>query len=181
MIKELKIEKYKDILLLKSIGRTGLITLDLLPYLDITESRLNQHIFSGNIEKKGNYCLYGSITSIYGLTEKSKKRLKNEYSFYIYKSDLTQLEHDYALTKIYMYLRFSEKESWITETELHNKYPNEPKVLDGMYINKIGKIGVEVTTNNYSKEDIELKKNFIKKYCDDYIMIHAYKNIKYTI
>jgi carboxypeptidase C (cathepsin A) len=176
----IRIETEKDIQLLKAIARTGLITENLLPMLGITRQRLRQHIISGNIEKKGTYMLFGSLTNIYTLTEHAKRRMRSDFLINIYKSDATQLEHDYVLSKIYIYLRYDQKESWKTEGALQQMYGIN-KTTDGLFISNGCKIGVEVITDSYSKEEIEQKKNFIRKYCDDYIMVHTHKNIEYVV
>jgi carboxypeptidase C (cathepsin A) len=106
--------------------------------------------------------------------------MRSDFLINIYKSDATQLEHDYVLSKIYIYLRYDQKESWKTEGALQQMYGIN-KTTDGLFISNGCKIGVEVITDSYSKEEIEQKKNFIRKYCDDYIMVHTHKNIEYVV
>ena len=43
------------------------------------------------------------------------------------------------------------------------------------------KIGVEVVTDSYSADEIEQKKEFIRKYCDDYIMVHTHKELEFEL
>lgn len=180
--KGIKIETEKDIQLLKAIAKTGLITEDMLPVFGITIKRLYQHIHSEYIEKKGTYLIFGTMTNVYTLTEQSKRRMKSDYLIDLYKSDVSQLEHDFVLAKIYMYLSYAEKESWKTESGLLQMYSNCEKTTDGLYISSGGKkIGVEVITDSYSKEEIEQKKDFIRKYCDDYIMLHTHRDIEYDV
>ncbi len=178
----IKIETEKDIQLLKTIAKTGLITEDLLPLLKITRQRLYQYIQSGYIKKRGTFLIYGSLTNVYTLTEQTKKRMKGDFLIDLYKSDTSQLEHDFVLTKVYLYLSYEEKESWETENSLLQIYRDCEKTTDGLYISNRGKkIGVEVVTDSYSKEEIEKKKEFIRKYCDDYIMIHTHRDIEYEL
>jgi len=180
-MKKIGIEMEKDIQLLKAMAKTGLMIENMLPLLEISVSRLRQHIESGNIEKKGVYILYGAATNIYVLSSKCKKRMASDFLINIYKSDTTQLEHDYVLLKIYLYLSTQEKESWLTESKLQIDYLNSSKTTDGMFIAKGKKIGVEVITDSYSKEDIKNKKDFIRYHCDGYIMLHTHKDIKYML
>jgi hypothetical protein len=178
---EIKIETEKDVQLLKCVARTGLITENLLPFLKISRQRLYQHIESGNIEKKGAFLVFGSLTNVYVLSDFAKRRMKGDFLIDLYKSDTTQLEHDYVLTKIYLFLKLHEKESWKTENTLRQLY-NSEKTTDGLYKTADNKvIGVEVITDSYSKNEIEQKKDFIRKHCDDYIMIHTHKNNAYKI
>jgi hypothetical protein len=180
-MKKIGIEMEKDIQLLKAMAKTGLMIEPMLPLLEISLTRIRQHRESGNIEKKGVYILYGSATNIYVLSAKAKKRMASEFLIDIYKSDTTQLEHDYVLLKIYLYLSTQEKESWLTESSLQGEYPTATKTTDGMFIANGKKIGVEVITDSYSEEDIKNKKNFIRYHCDGYIMLHTHKAIKYTL
>lgn len=181
-MKKLGSEMEKDIQLLKAIARTGLMVEKLLPFLGISETRLRQHIASGYIEKKGVHLLYGNATNIYMLSAKGKKKVQSEFAINLYKSDLSQLEHDYILLKVYLYLQVEEKESWQTESKLVIDYPQSPKTTDGLYINSSGKsIGVEVITDSYTKDDIDMKIDFIRYQCDDCIMIHTHRNIEYLV
>jgi len=170
----------KDIQLLKAIGNTGMITLDLLPYLGITENRLYQHIISGNIVKRGNYIIFGTLRSVYVLSDKAKKMLRSDFQLNPYKSDSSQLEHDYVLSKIYLHLPYECKESYQNETKLKMRY-NSPKTTDGMFVSNGEKVCVEVVTDSYSKDMIEAKKEFIIYHADKYIMLHTHKEVDYTI
>jgi hypothetical protein len=178
----IKYELEKDIQLIKAIAKCGIITENLLHMLDIDVRRLRKHIYSNNIEKKGTVMLFGRMTNIYMLTNKSKKRVSSDFLINPYKTDLSQIEHDYALLKVYLFLNSKEKESWLTETRLHIDFPASTKTVDGMYITGNNKrIGVEVITDSYTDDDINAKKDFIRAYCDDYIMIHASRDTEYTV
>jgi hypothetical protein len=181
-MKKLGIEMEKDVQLLKAIARTGLMVEKLLPLLGISETRLRQHIASGYIEKKGVHLLYGNATNIYMLSSKGKKKVQSEFAINLYKSDLSQLEHDYILLRVYLYLQAGEKESWQTESKLQLDYPQSAKTSDAMYINISGKrIGVEIITDSYTKDDIDRKIDFIRYHCDDYIMLHTHRDIEYVV
>ena len=181
-MKGIRLETEKDIQLLKAIAKTGFITESMLPLFEITRQRLYQHITSDYIEKKGVFLIYGTMTNVYTLTEHSKRRMKGDFLIDLYKSDASQLEHDFVLSQIYMYLSYDEKESWKTETSLSQMYRGSNKTTDGLYISNGGKkIGVEVVTDSYSKEEVEQKQDFIKNYCDDYIMVHTHRDIEYDI
>lgn len=172
----------KDIHLFKSIARTGFVTEQMLPFIKITRQRLYDHLLNGNIKKKGNFLIFDSLTNVYVLTEKTKKQMQNDFLIDLYKSDITRLEHDFVLSKIYMFLHYMERESWKTESSLLKLYSGSEKPTDGMYISKAGmKIGVEVITDRYTQREIRQKKIFIKHFCDDYIMIHTHKDIDYEL
>jgi len=181
MTSNIKITKEKDILFLKSIANTGLITNNLISSYNINKKRLKQHIKSENIIEAKDLIIYGNNVSIYFLSGKSKADIRRKYGLGIYKTNKQQLEHDYVLAKIYSKLSYDEQNRWINETKLKTFY-KDTEITDGFYISDSGlKIGVEVITNRYTKESIEGKKDFIKNNCDDYIMIHADKLIEYNI
>lgn len=178
---EMKTETEKDIQLLKAVAKVGFITESLFSYLNVSKYILNKNIENDYIVHRGNHLIYGNLRNIYHLTDKGKRRMRSEFLINPYKSDFTQLEHDYCLARVYCSLNFREKNSWITETELRIKY-NLDKTADAMYISDSGeKIGVEIVTDSYSKEDIEKKKEFIRNYCDNFIMFHSHKNREYDI
>lgn len=180
-MKEISVEMEKDVQLLKAIAKTGFITEKFLPLLNISESRLRQHIYSGSVIKKGTYLIYGVATNIYTLSTKAKRRMQSEFLINLYKGDISQIEHDYVLLKIYLYLSVVEKESWITESKLQQQYPSAKKTTDALFMKDGKRIAVEVITDSYSNDDIEAKKDFIKYYCDDYIMVHTHRNMKYSL
>lgn len=175
-------ESYKDIELLKAIARAGIMTEDFLPYFGISVNRLKQHVISENIIKRGSFLLYGRSTNIYVLSNKSKRRLASEFMINTYKSDVSQLEHDYCLLKTYTFLTADNRNTWITESKLKVDYPYAYKTCDGLFLTASKKrIGVEVITDSYSKRDVESKKEFIRKYCDGYIMLHTHKKVEYKL
>lgn len=180
-MKNFKLETETDIQLLKAIAKTGFITECFLEYVGISAKRFKEHIKSGCIENKGTYLIYGNLRNVYFLSAKSKRKVRSDFAINPYKSDFSQLEHDYCLAKVYHYLSFQEKQSWITETELRVKYRHD-KTTDAMYISKEGKkVGVEIVTDRYSKDEIENKMNFIRSFCDDYIMFHTHKKKEYIV
>ncbi|KZL88862.1 hypothetical protein CLMAG_57660 [Clostridium magnum DSM 2767] len=180
-LKEIGIEMEQDIQLLKAIAKTGLMVEKFLPMLGLNQTRLRQHLASGNVEKKGRFLIYGSATNVYTLTPRTKKRMQGDFLINLYKGDIGQLEHDYVLLRTYLYLSAEEKESWLTESRLQIDYPHSAKTTDAMYISNGKKIGVEIITSSYMAEDIEAKKEFIRYNCDDYIMLHTHKPIEYSL
>lgn len=180
-MKAIVVEMEKDIQLLKTIAKVGFITEKFLPLIGMSNARLRQHILSGNINKKGTYLVYGKAINIYNLSQKSKRRMQSEFAINLYKSDVSQIEHDYVLLKIYMSLSLLEKESWITESKLQVEYPSSRKTTDALFIKNGKKIGVEVITDSYSKIEVKAKMDFIRYYCDDYIMMHTHRNILYSV
>jgi len=170
----------KDIQLLKAIGNTGIITSDLLSQYKINRKRLYQHIISKNIEKKGNFLIFGTLKTVYTLTREGKAYLRNNFQINPYKSDFTQLEHDYVLARIYSFLPFECKNSWQNETKLKQLY-DTATTTDGMFKNGSQNICVEVVTDAYTKDMVDSKKEFIRHFADNYIMIHTHKDIEYEI
>jgi hypothetical protein len=176
-LKPLKIIKEKDIHFLKSIAKTGLITKDLLSNYEISNDRFQQHLLSENIVMSGRVMVFGILKNIYILSDNTKKQMKYDYGIGLYRSDLTQVEHDYVLSKVYSKLSLAEKESWVTENMLKELFDEETTV-DGLYRSDSGyNVGVEIISENYTKQEIEDKKAFISKYCDSFILINTKEEI----
>lgn len=141
---------------------------------------INKLVKNNYIICEGNYLVYGVAQKIYILSSLGKEYLRKEFDMTIYKSDINQLEHDYILLKTYMELEEIHQDSWLNETALKKMF----KTLytsDGLFSLGEKLIGVEVITNSYSQCAIDGKLEFIKKYCDDKIIVHTNKgaNKKY--
>lgn len=176
MGKRIRLVSEKDNELLLGIARTGFINEDLLKACGFPKTRFREHIKVGNVELKGNYMLYGCLTSIYQLSKKAKMRLRKEFFVVPYRNSLSQLEHSYCLAKIYWLLTPKERQTWITEDELKHKYKFDLTV-DAMFLTKAGeKVGVEVITDTYTKEKIAKKEEFFKLYCDKKLIMHTHKD-----
>lgn len=171
----IKVETKKDMDLLKFLARTGIITDEVLKKIGVYNKRKIQHIKSRNIIKQV-HMIYGRFRNVYFLTEETKKKIKNNFGINSYRTKRTQLEHDYVLMKLYLRLNNKEKDSWLTEHDLQLRYNSEVTV-DGLFFSSGKKIGVEVITPSYSKEDIRLKNMFIQRHCDDCIVIHTHSEI----
>ncbi len=181
VIRNIKVDTEKDIQLLKAIAKVGFVTEDFLKNIGSNKQGLKDNIKQGYIMKKGTYMVYGGLKNIYNLTSKGKYKVKSDFLINPYKSDISQLEHDYCLAKVYQFLSYEEKQSWITETGLRVRY-GHAVTTDAMYITREGKkIGVEIVTDSYSKNEIESKMDFIRNVCDDYLMFHTHKDKEYAI
>lgn len=175
---KVNVDTKKDIQLLKGIARTGFITESLCHYFELPTRRLEAHVKNGHIEKRGIYILYGSFANIYTLRPMGKKRVKAEFLINPYKSDFSQLEHDYCLAKIYWMLGEAEREEWLTETQLKMKY-GKKTVVDAMFLAHNGaKVGVEVISNTYTRDIIMQKQDFLVNECDHSIILHTHKEME---
>ncbi|MBO8160627.1 MAG: hypothetical protein H0Z24_03240 [Thermosipho sp. (in: Bacteria)] len=172
------IETPNDIAFLKAIARTGIATYEMARKF-ISEKRIYKLLKHGYITKEA-YFIYGRYIDIYTLTDRIKERMRQEFLINPYKANKNQLEHDYYLAKVYVSLKPEERETWLTETALQEKY-HGLKTTDAMFTSNGKKVAVEIVTDYYSDTDIEVKKDFIKNFCDDYIMFHTHKDIKYEI
>ena len=114
--------------------------------------------------------MYGRVTSIYSLSNNSKKIL-NSMGKASYKSSTSQLEHDYLLLKTYCSLPAHIQNTWLNETELQSLYSGI--TVDGLFMIDDELFGVEVITPYYSKNIIEQKKSFADKYCKRLITLNT--------
>ena len=84
-------------------------------YLMITNSYLNTLVRHNELTISRNM-LFGKMTTIYCLSDISLKKFREE-GFYIYKHDVSQIEHDYLLLKTFLSLPNNIRETWKNETE----------------------------------------------------------------
>lgn len=158
-------------LLKLSIVNCGFITEYLaLKYLQISKSYLIS-LVNKNILIKENFILFGKNTTIFTFSEKYLNKLKYE-GYHIYKSDSSQLEHDYILNKVFLDLPTNIKYTWKNETELKLKFGKGTTTTDALIIKNNKLIAIEILTPSYSKENITTKMNFINNYCDDHIILN---------
>lgn len=139
-------------------------------YLEISKSYLNS-LVSKKLLIKGNYILFGKNTTIYTFSDNYLSKLKKD-GYFIYKSDISQLEHDYLLNKIFLSLPDKIKYTWKNETELKLKFSKQTTTTDALIIRDNKLIAIEILTSSYTKENINAKMNFIKDFCDDHIILN---------
>ncbi|MGL5354796.1 MAG: hypothetical protein ACRDA5_16000 [Clostridium sp.] len=159
--------KTKPILL--AISNCGFITEHIAKkHFNTTASDLKYMVEVGLIEKSMPYIVYTKATIIFTLTDKGKDLIRT-YGYDIYKSDITQLEHDYLLLKVYSCLENEVQEKWQNETELKRIY--KQTTCDAIFQVNDKLIGVEITTPRYTKLKINESMKFISEFCDDSIVI----------
>lgn len=140
-------------------------------YLGIKHDRLNKMV-KNNILDKTTSVLYSCNQHIYTLSNKSLSSLRKK-GIFIYKYDISQIEHDYILSKVYLSISSEEKLTWQNETALKSKFGKNTDTCDAMFVKNNKIIGVEIITPDYRKANIESKLNFMKKYCDDTIILNT--------
>lgn len=122
------------------------------------------------VERSGTYLIFGKATCIYTLTNTCKD-LFSDLGKDLYKSDTTQLEHDYILLKVYSSIDSLSQETWQNETELKSIY--KKNTCDGVFKFNNKLIGVEIITKSYTKIAINERMTFISQYCDDFISMNT--------
>ena len=118
-----------------------------------------------------NVILLGKIIKVYYPSDKYSNLLR-EQGYFLYRSKVDQINHDYLLCKIFLSLGEKEREKWLNETYLKNKFKEE-ETTDAIVIKDGDLIAVEVITPSYTKDKIKNKKDFINNYCDDSIVINT--------
>lgn len=146
-------------------------------FLNINENQLNYLVKNGTLNKNRGI-IFSKVNTYYTLSSNTIKLLRSK-NFYIYKSDSSQLEHDYILSKVFLEASDYNKMSWKNETELKKIYGKNTTTSDGLFITKDKKvIGVEVLTSSYTPDYIQKKKFFLENNCDDYILLNVKDVIK---
>lgn len=163
------IQKYYDFFL--CLANTGIITKQIaLKNFSISKSTFYKFLSENLIIHKGNFIMYGRVTSIYSLSNSSKNVL-NSMGKASYKSSISQIEHDYLLLKTYCSLPAYIQHTWLNETELQSLYSGI--TVDGLFMFDNELYGVEVITPYYSKDIIAKKKSFADKYCKRLITLNT--------
>jgi hypothetical protein len=161
---------------LKAAWRIGVLTKDQLKeHFNINETRLKQ------MENTRFFKVYEEKVYIdrKGIKECEKMGMKHRYS-----SNFKNFAHDHKLSKVYLSLKTETRERWITEKGLHDiasktsnyeafkvrmiemhdkgKFQATP---DAAFRTEKGEIiAIEITTNNYSDQDIEQKVEFAREF-----------------
>ena len=157
--------------LLLAIANCGLMTDHIAKKHFSTNNNEVENLISNNlIERTGVYLIYGKSTCIYTLTDATKEMF-NQLGKSLYKSDTTQLEHDYILLKVYSTIDKRSQESWQNESELKSIY--RKNTCDGVFKFNDKLIGVEIITKSYTKIAINEKMSFINQFCDDFISLNT--------
>lgn len=139
-------------------------------YLEITNNYLNTLVRHNELIIN-RHMLFGKMTTIYCLSDISLKKFREE-GLYIYKHDVSQLEHDYLLLKTFLSLPNNIRKTWKNETELKRKLGKYTTTTDAMILKDNQIIGIEILTPAYKKQNISDKMNFISNVCDDSIVIN---------
>lgn len=162
--------KYKHFLY--AIANCGIMTKNIARQsYNLHHKTLNHLVKNNTINIKGNLLLYGKVTTIYVLSENTKNIIRKDAK-YSYKTNTSQLEHDYLLLKSYSSLPLHVQSTWLNETELKEIY--SPSVtIDAMFIVNDKKIGLEVLTSNYTNEMIKGKLEFGSINCDKLITMNT--------
>lgn len=163
--------------LLYAIANCGYITKNIATqHFNISHIKLQKLVNEGIINIKGNLILFGKVTTLYDLSTNMKYDLR-KHGKAIYRTNTSQLEHDYCLLKAYSCLPIECQTSWLNESELKLIY-GDITTTDAIFMYNKLKIAVEVFTSSYTSEKIQEKINFSEKYCDKIITFNTSK-IKY--
>lgn len=158
----------KDRLLL-AVANCGLLTEHIAKkHFKASISDLKELVNDGSLIKSSPLIIYSKPTVIYTLSELGKDYIR-KLGCSIYKTDTTQLEHDYLILKVYSTLNIDTQDTWQNETRLKQIYKQPCCDAIFEYANKI--IAVEIITPRYTKLSINQRLQFISDYCDDSIVL----------
>lgn len=136
------------------------------------------------IESK-SYVVNGKDISVVRLTRTGKKFVKSAIVDKLYKYNVRQLSHDLKLSEKYISLSQAERDTWVHEGKMNEQYEKmgitpermeseNIKTIDACYINSDGEtVGVEVVTENYSRETIQGKMNAMRQFSGGAVIINV--------
>lgn len=156
--------------MMKCVANTGVITKqNAKECFNLNDKRLkllekNKYIESVNVKTPNG------VETIYKLSAAGREFINNDTSIeYVQKTDVTQLNHDLKLSQIYCQSDEKMRQGWVNETTLvrnWDKYCNEKRdtgSLDAMIVMDGERLGIEVITSSYRKDDIEQKQKTAEK------------------
>ncbi len=157
----------KDFELMKGIAKTGVTSrFDSVNVIGLSEKRLIKLEKDSYIISKGVLVNGKDAIKIYYLGDKGKAYVKlNSNTDNFYRSNERQIQHDLKLSSVYYNLNQEQRDTWRNENELINKYKSDnPNIklktmVDATFYSNGITVAVEVTTRNYSKEQIQDKYN----------------------
>ena len=172
----------RDLELMQGIARTGITSnFDARQIIGLSEKRLK------NLEKESYIISSGVVVKgidtikVYKLDEKGKSYIKTNSSIEsFYRSNERQIEHDLKLSSIYYNLEREQRNTWLNENDLIKQYKldnptkNLNSMVDATFSSNGFKVGVEVTTRNYTKEQIQEKYDIANEIgCKEMLKIEA--------
>jgi len=172
----------KDFELMKGIAKTGVASnFDARQIIGLSEKRLKNLEKESYISSKGVLVGGKAIIKVYYLSHKGKAHVKlNSNIEKFYRSNERQIGHDLKLSSIYYNLEKELRDTWTNENELIEQYklvhPNKElkTMVDATFSNNGVTFAVEVTTINYSKEEVQEKYNIANEIgCKEMIKIEA--------
>ncbi|MCB2295898.1 hypothetical protein LGK95_20770 [Clostridium algoriphilum] len=172
----------RDFELMQGIARTGVTSnFDARQIIGLSEKRLKNLEKESYIYSKGVVINGTSTIKVYHLDEKGKSYIKiNSTIDNFYRSNERQIEHDLKLSGIYYSLEREQRKTWLNENDLIKQYKlNNPNkelntMVDATFFSNGVTVGVEVTTKNYTKEQIQEKYNIANEIgCGEMLKIEA--------
>ena len=157
----------KDFELMKGIAKTGVTSkFDSINVIGLSGKRLVKLEKDAYITSKTVLVNGKDVIKVYYLGDKGKAHVKlNSNIKNFYRSNERQVQHDLKLSSIYYNLDQAQRNTWENENELINKYkldnPNKKlkTMIDATFYSNGITVAVEVTTRNYTKEQIQDKYN----------------------
>lgn len=173
----------RDNELMKGIARTGVTShYDARQTIGLSEKRLSNLEKEGYVQSKSVVIKGKNTIKVYYLNDKGKTYVKANSSIdKCYRSNERQIEHDLKLSSIYYSIEREERGTWKNENELIDTYKTEHPgkelntMVDATYTSSGGiRVGVEVTTSNYTTEQIEKKYEIASEIgCKEVLKIEA--------
>lgn len=172
----------RDFELMQGIAKTGVTSqFDATKIIGLSEKRLRNLEKDCYIQSKNVLVNESNMMKVYSLNYKGKLYIKfNTDIDNCYRSNERQIKHDLKLSSIYYSLEREQRKTWTNENDLIEKYkqknPNKKlnTMIDATYFSNEIKIAVEVTTKNYTKEQLQEKYNIADEIgCKEVLKIEA--------
>lgn len=167
---------------IKALGRTGVMTSqNAEKYFALNYNNARKMERNGYIKIEKMYIPKVGLKEVYKLNSKGKTWVKNEQNMQaLYRTNNKQISHDLKLNQFYCQLKPEQRDTWLNENEIIKNWNNLSQkaerigTVDAMVLVDDIRIAVEVVTNNYGEEEMQLKEEVARDLqCDRMVVIKA--------
>lgn len=168
---------------MKALARTGVMTSESAKkYFGLSCYNAKKMERNGYIKIENIYIPKEGVKEVFKLNQKGKTWLKNEQSIdALYRTNNKQIKHDLKLNQFYCQLKEEQRSSWLNENQIIRNWDklagsnmHRQGTVDAMVVIDGIRVAIEVTTNNYGEEEIQVKEEVARNLqCQRMVMIKA--------
>ncbi|HDR5039245.1 TPA: hypothetical protein QCR75_005702 [Bacillus anthracis] len=166
---------------MKALARTGVMTTEnAQKYFGLNHANSNKMEQNKYIRIEKIYIPKQGVKEVLKLESKGKVWLRNEQKIdAFYRSNNKQIQHDLKLNQFYCQLKEEQRSSWLNENQIIKRWDNltnsnTPRrgTVDAIVTIDDVRVAIEVITNNYGEEEIQVKEEVARNLqCERMVII----------